>query len=397
MFRKVDYVQKAELSSNSTTITFGENLGFDLVFKLGLVGQSYYRIENIKGDFEITKITLTDGAKEDDVYFCKTNMIFSYAIVGTGIYTFYITAKIETKEICIKQECIFVCETRLRLLKLHQYLRSAIFLYTNDGRLKLPYYVTKLKENDSTGNNIEIHIENPYDIEIEGKKGDYKIEVNGAETIALELTFLFDPSINVKSETESSSNIQQNESIEIAAYDESRLEFIPSEIKTSKLYKIMSNEKFADIFLILPDKTKIPSHRCILYESSTVFAKIIDETSELPISINIEEDFDAETIQAALEFLFDKFDSINKKEMDVFKFAIKYGIQDLMDACCSFFEKSVDPSNVCEYIQIGYANDFEELKQKCLKIMVVKKKEIDAAKLSNLPKNILLDFFNALF
>uniref|UniRef100_A0A914Q540 BTB domain-containing protein n=1 Tax=Panagrolaimus davidi TaxID=227884 RepID=A0A914Q540_9BILA len=65
----------------------------------------------------------------------------------------------------------------------------------------------------------------------------------------------------------------------------------------------------------------------------------------------------------------------------------------LMDACCTYFEESVNPSNVCELIKIAYSNNFEELKQKCLKILVEKKKEINPRKFAELPKNILIDFF----
>uniref|UniRef100_A0AC34G3D7 BTB domain-containing protein n=1 Tax=Panagrolaimus sp. ES5 TaxID=591445 RepID=A0AC34G3D7_9BILA len=347
MFQKIDYVHMTKLSAISKTIIkIGENLGFDVSYKtINPFGASYsYYVENIKGDFEITKVTTL------------------------------------VNKMCIETRTLFVSDARLQLLKLHQYLKGEIDL--ND--FKFIYYVKKIKENGT----IEIHIENPYDIEIEGKKGDYKIEQNGTKTINLILKFVYDPSITIKcdevvtstnNETES---IQQNQSPSITTSDESRPESVtPSELtKSLKWYKIMSNERYADIFFVLPDQIQIPSHRSILSEASTIFAKIIDETSELPISINIE-DFDVETIKAALAFLCDKFDSIVGKEKD--------------DACCSFFEKSVAPSNVCEYIQIGYANNFEELKQKCLKMLVGKKKEVDASELANLPKNILVDFFNS--
>uniref|UniRef100_A0AC34GYD4 BTB domain-containing protein n=1 Tax=Panagrolaimus sp. ES5 TaxID=591445 RepID=A0AC34GYD4_9BILA len=169
----------------------------------------------------------------------------------------------------------------------------------------------------------------------------------------------------------------------------------PTITNSSKLYKIMSNSKYSDVILISSDNVKIPSHRCILGKYSKSFAKIIDENPELPVTINVE-NFNAEIIQAAIDFMYDKTDAIIGKEMDVFKFARRYDIQEIMDACSSFFEKSVDPSNVCELIQIGYSNNFEELKKKCLAILVEKKKEIDASKFAELPKNILSDFFTAI-
>uniref|UniRef100_A0A914PRC1 BTB domain-containing protein n=1 Tax=Panagrolaimus davidi TaxID=227884 RepID=A0A914PRC1_9BILA len=154
----------------------------------------------------------------------------------------------------------------------------------------------------------------------------------------------------------------------------------------------MSNNKFSDIILISSDNVKIPSHRCVLSKYSKFISKIIEEFSDLYVGIDIE-NFNAETINAVLSFLYDKNDAINGKEIDVFKFALEYGIQELMDVCCTFFEKSVSSENVCEYIQIAYSNNFEELKQKCLKVLVEKKKEIDALELAVLPKNIIIDAF----
>uniref|UniRef100_A0A914Y8B8 Uncharacterized protein n=1 Tax=Panagrolaimus superbus TaxID=310955 RepID=A0A914Y8B8_9BILA len=82
--------------------------------------------------------------------------------------------------------------------------------------------------------------------------------------------------------------------------------------------------------------------------------------------------------------------------MEVFKFAIEYDIDDILDACCTFFEKFVNSTNVCDYIQIAYSNNFEELKKKCLKFLIEKKKEIDSSKVADLPKNILSDLLTAL-
>uniref|UniRef100_A0AC34GXE8 BTB domain-containing protein n=1 Tax=Panagrolaimus sp. ES5 TaxID=591445 RepID=A0AC34GXE8_9BILA len=159
-----------------------------------------------------------------------------------------------------------------------------------------------------------------------------------------------------------------------------------------KWYEIMSDEKFADLVLISSDKVQISSHRNVLSKYSPVFADLIDKETELPVTINVD-NFDTATIQAALGFLYDKTDAIDGKETAVFKFALHYDIKDLIDACCSFFEKSVDPANVCEYIQIAYNQNFEELKKKCLKVLVEKKKEIDASKWNDLPKNIIIEAF----
>uniref|UniRef100_A0AC34FG96 Uncharacterized protein n=1 Tax=Panagrolaimus sp. ES5 TaxID=591445 RepID=A0AC34FG96_9BILA len=205
MFRKVNFVHTTKLFTNSKRINFGENFGFDLIFyRDGIFGPAYYyQIKNIYDDFEITKITtIIGGVKEIEVLYNKEYYIFPYDSVGSGIYTFYISANIkvniEKNEMCIvkriETRTINVSETRLQLLKLHQYFKSALILYTNNNYLQLPYYVKKVN-----GNNIEICIDNPHNIEIEGKKGDYKIEQCGTKSIELRLTFLYDPSITSKS------------------------------------------------------------------------------------------------------------------------------------------------------------------------------------------------------
>uniref|UniRef100_A0A914PVM8 BTB domain-containing protein n=1 Tax=Panagrolaimus davidi TaxID=227884 RepID=A0A914PVM8_9BILA len=393
MFHKTGFVQKSYLSELSkTTIKFDENLEFDVVFKC--FKSNSYLIENIKGDLEITRITRTVMGREIDVTYDKINNTF----VGDAIlfYAFYITANIKIKEMKIEKRHIGVRTDQLGLLKCYQFVKGTIYLPASDGNLKLPYYVTKIQKNDLTGNDIEVLIENPYYVEIEGKKGDYKMEHCSNQDISVSLTFLYDPSISSKPSETSFTDNKKKDSFHATIIDESRPQStLPSESTkevNSYWYEIMSNERFADMFFVSSDNVKIPSNRCILYKASQAFAKIIDETSELPVTINVEE-FNAQIIKASVDFLYGKNDSIKGKEIEIFKFAAKYNIKMLMDACCSYFEESVNPSNVCEFIQIAYSYNFEELKQKCLKILVEKKKEINASKFADLPKNIISDFF----
>uniref|UniRef100_A0AC35EZN7 BTB domain-containing protein n=1 Tax=Panagrolaimus sp. PS1159 TaxID=55785 RepID=A0AC35EZN7_9BILA len=155
--------------------------------------------------------------------------------------------------------------------------------------------------------------------------------------------------------------------------------------ETTILRKICSNKRFSDVHFISSDDTQIQSHRCIVAAYSDVFAKIFDESSEIPVKINAK-DFDANTILSAINFLHGKSPAINGKEMEVFKFSVKYGIQALNEACVSYFEESVDSKNVCEYIQIANSTNLANLKEKCLHILVEKKKEIDSTKVAELPK-----------
>uniref|UniRef100_A0A914QCI9 BTB domain-containing protein n=1 Tax=Panagrolaimus davidi TaxID=227884 RepID=A0A914QCI9_9BILA len=158
----------------------------------------------------------------------------------------------------------------------------------------------------------------------------------------------------------------------------------------SKWYEIMSNNEYSDITFISSDNIQIKSHRCVLSKHSKILSTIF-KSRESPIEIIVEE-FKGEIILAAIDFLYDKTDSIKGKEADVFKIAERYCIRDVTKACCLYFVESVNSTNVCELILIAYLNNFEELKQKCLKILVEKKKEINASKFAELPKNILIDF-----
>uniref|UniRef100_A0A914Y578 BTB domain-containing protein n=1 Tax=Panagrolaimus superbus TaxID=310955 RepID=A0A914Y578_9BILA len=181
----------------------------------------------------------------------------------------------------------------------------------------------------------------------------------------------------------------------LKSYNDKSKGSLNAQDNSSELYKIMSNQKYYDVILISSDEIEIPSHCCILAKYSKIFEKIIDESSESPVKINVE-NYNAEIIEAALNFLYDKSDAIDGKEIEIFRFAIEYDIDDILNSWCSFFEKFVDPSNVCDYIQIAYSNNFEELKKKCLKFLIEKKKEIDSSNVADLPKNILSDLLTAL-
>uniref|UniRef100_A0A914PZP7 BTB domain-containing protein n=1 Tax=Panagrolaimus davidi TaxID=227884 RepID=A0A914PZP7_9BILA len=396
MLQQITFVRTVQLDEESEmTIKISDSLEFTLHREW-----KTYEIKNVKGNFEITKITETYGnGQPKELEYCKSSSYFeARGNYGTRTLTFYITVMDEMTEIEeMKDMCAVKYELQipsaiLQRLKIRQFYKSQFVLPGYDG-YKFTCYVKKI--NDSTENDIEIMIENPYNVEIEGKNGNYKFVCDSTKSIILPLFFTFyNDEIPVLEETEPNSNelhgLPQESSI-----DESRPEsVIPSHSSktTTLLHNIATNHRYADVYFIASDGEKIPSHRCILAASSDIFAAIFDETSEIPVHITAN-DFDAQTIQSALNFLYDKSAAIIGKEMKVFKFAVKFGIHDLIDECRSFFAKSVDSTNVCDFIQIAYSNNFDELKQKCLKILAEKKEEIDLTKVAELPKNILFDAF----
>uniref|UniRef100_A0AC34FTB4 BTB domain-containing protein n=1 Tax=Panagrolaimus sp. ES5 TaxID=591445 RepID=A0AC34FTB4_9BILA len=389
MFYKIDIVKKAELSPHyHTVIKFAKNQKFTCS-KFNPI-TSGYRIKDAKGDFVITRIArvFSDGFIRD-IERDKSSNTFQ-SVPDRYRHIFYITANIEMKEMTEKMRIVTyqlqIPLCRLQTLEPYHFFKSEFVLSGYDG-LKFTYSVMKI--NDDKADDIEICIENPYDVEIHGEEGDFKFRESSTVDITKGLSFCFDPAICDQS-------AQEQKCDPIPHLDKSMLSsVVPSPSNSNAktiLHKLASNHHFADVLFITSDGTKIPSHRCILAQYSTIFARVFEETSETPVKINVE-DFAADTIQSALDFIYDKTDAIKGKEMEVFKFAVKYDVKLLIEACCSFFEESVVPENVCEYIEIAYDNNFEELKQKCLKILVEKKKEIDASKIAALPKNIVVDAF----
>lgn len=128
-------------------------------------------------------------------------------------------------------------------------------------------------------------------------------------------------------------------------------------------------------------------------------------------------DFESGIVKSAIDFLFGKPLSITVNHFDLLKFAFTYAyaILDLLvnifilnaakqikkinfqKECCDFVERSADgffespKFDVCEYIQIAYTHYLKKLNRKCSKILFENRKEIDALKLNNLLKNILVD------
>uniref|UniRef100_A0A914R560 BTB domain-containing protein n=1 Tax=Panagrolaimus davidi TaxID=227884 RepID=A0A914R560_9BILA len=398
MFHQINFVRTIELREQSeVTIKLPYNLEFT-VYRDVIV----HKIKNTKGNFEITKITEIHGIGGMELGVLNYDKISSEFKgtdrLGIKTLTFCITAMVEKKEMNeMKQMCavkyqLQIPSARLQSLKCNQSFKDEFVLPGYDG-LIFTYYVNKI-ETTGRKNKIILHIQNPYDVEIRGKKGDFNIAFDSTKSIDLHLLFNFyTDEISNDGKTKYQSNVlgsPQHPSSE-GSRPESVIPSFSSKV-TTLLHKLATNNQFADVYFISSDGEKIPSYRNILAASSDIFAAIFEESTEIPIQITAD-DFDAKTIQSALNYLYDKSDSINGKETHVFKFAVKFGIHDLIDACVSFFKDSVDSTNVCEFIQIAYSNNFEDLKQKCLKILVQKKEEIDSAKVAELPKNILFDAF----
>uniref|UniRef100_A0A914QL57 BTB domain-containing protein n=1 Tax=Panagrolaimus davidi TaxID=227884 RepID=A0A914QL57_9BILA len=344
MYKKYDFVKSAVLSADTTLIKFGENVELTAIY----VGNRYnsFKIDNPKLDYEITKIL--DDEEHDVTYrYDKSKKIFDpYLSSKSFEYTFHISAIIQLKPVPsdIYHYQLRIPSNEFENLKLDNFIKAEIVL-TDHENSKFTYFITKIAQSK-----IELFIENPYDIEIQGKKGNFKAEYESKKDIDVELSFVFGQSylIMKKIATPPRTKISKNEEIKELQQNQqfhnaidgsppqsrpgSPIPFeLPNEPK-------LSNELFPDAFLIASDKTKIPCHRYILAKFSNVFVELFNAISNHPAIINVE-DFDAEIIKASVDFLYGKTDSIKGKEMEVFKFALKYNIKMLKDACCKYFEE----------------------------------------------------------
>uniref|UniRef100_A0A914NXA3 BTB domain-containing protein n=1 Tax=Panagrolaimus davidi TaxID=227884 RepID=A0A914NXA3_9BILA len=413
MLQKVDFIETVELCQYSQkTVKFSDDFQFTVKRKLWT-----HNIYKTIDEFEITKITeVCDNGVTREVEFDKSSAEFSSSNIRPSTFKFYITANIKIKEMCVAGHHLQINCARFQCLKFCHFFKGEFFLHGYET-LKFTYYVKKIKADFSESNDIEIDIINPYHVEIQGKKGDHKIVHNSSKRFDLYLTFSFYPDIldklpafgdeNISKEIGNKENCETPisnetcslmskifESAKHSSNNESRPESVVSQISSNdsvpKLFKFGPHLRYSDVYFIASDKTKVPSHRCILAEFSDTFVKIFDETFGIPVHI-FAENFNAETIQSALNYLYGKSDAIYGKEVNVLKFAIEFRIQYLINVC--ILEEIISVTNVCEFIQIAHANNFEKLKQNCLKVLIENKEDINPAKIAELPKNIFYDAF----
>jgi hypothetical protein len=378
MLMKTTLLHSCLLSfSEKTTVKFNDDLEFSLVPQVSGNSTYIFHVQDIKGDFEITRINSTGSGS--DIPYDKTNKTF---ITG-GTYSnynfaFYILTTIDFKvvEYVSVSHQLHVPAARMKLLKVYECYKES-FALTGHEHMNFICYIMKTRDNY-----IEIVVMNPMGIKIQDKTDDYRYEAADSADINLTLSFVFDPSTLEESHQADVSPAKQDLSSNEKSVQK----------KKPTWHEIMSDPKFADVILVSSDGKKIPSHRCVLAKYSEIFAKIIEKATENPDKINVD-GFDAKTITAALEFCYGKNDAILGMEGKLFDFANKYSIHALKEACCSYFEDKLTSKNVCEVVQIAYSNGFDGLKQKCKKILTEKKAEIDSVELKELPKDILFDVY----
>uniref|UniRef100_A0A914PEZ1 BTB domain-containing protein n=1 Tax=Panagrolaimus davidi TaxID=227884 RepID=A0A914PEZ1_9BILA len=213
----------------------------------------------------------------------------------------------EMKQMCAVKYQLRITSVRLQSLKCNHSFKDEFVLPGYDG-LIFTYNVNKIETTGQYGkSDFVLHIQNPYDVEIQGKKGDFNIGLRPlclANDINLPLLINFNAEeIPNGGKTKHQSNVLG--SSQQPSSEENRPEsVIPSHSSkaTKLLHKLATNHRYADVYFISSDGEKIPSHRNILAAFSNIFAAIFDESTEIPIQITAN-NFVAETIHSALNFL----------------------------------------------------------------------------------------------
>uniref|UniRef100_A0AC34F8R7 BTB domain-containing protein n=1 Tax=Panagrolaimus sp. ES5 TaxID=591445 RepID=A0AC34F8R7_9BILA len=370
--------------TEKTTINFDENIEFSLTPQLSGNGTYIFHVQDVKGDFEITKIrNQRSGA---DIPYDDVNKTF---VTGNGYanynFEFHVTTDIEFKKVGYVNVShqLQVSAARMKLLKVYECYEENFALVGHEY-MKFKYLIKKIRDNC-----VEIVVENPLEVEIQGKACDFKHEAADSADINLALSFVFDPDV-LKRSHQHLKIPDPAQALYDLTFDDNESEQIKN--KRPTLYEILSDSKYTDVILISSEGKKIPSHRCVLAKYSEIFTTIFAESKDNPTKINVD-GFDANVIVAALDFCYGKDDAIVGNESKLFDFANKYSMPSLKEACCSYFEDKVNTKNVCEIIQIAYSNNFDGLKQKCKKILTGHKEEVNASKLKELPKDILFDVY----
>uniref|UniRef100_A0AC35F5Z8 Uncharacterized protein n=1 Tax=Panagrolaimus sp. PS1159 TaxID=55785 RepID=A0AC35F5Z8_9BILA len=220
--------------TEKTTINFDENLEFSLTPQSSGNGNYIIHVKDIKGDFKITKIR-SNGYNCDIPYdevsktFVATNGYASYN------FEFYILTEIEFKKVGYVNVShkLEVPAARMKLLKVYECYEDS-FALAGHEYMKFKCYIKKIRDNY-----IEIVVENPLGVEIQGKTCDFKHEAADSADVNLTLSLVFDR--DVLKESHQDLNIPDQSISSHSLIDETA-----KDDKKPTLYEIMDARQFAE-------------------------------------------------------------------------------------------------------------------------------------------------------
>uniref|UniRef100_A0A914P9N0 BTB domain-containing protein n=1 Tax=Panagrolaimus davidi TaxID=227884 RepID=A0A914P9N0_9BILA len=163
----------------------------------------------------------------------------------------------------------------------------------------------------------------------------------------------------------------------------------------SPLNAAFESKKYSDVIFFTNDSKKVFAHRCIIFSFSEIFMAFFDQSSEIPIQIDV--DFSETIVNRAIQFCYGKIDGIKNFENDLIKFADKYGMKKLKDCCINSLEDQLlTVDNVCDSVVTAFQYDIPSLKEKCKIFIALNKNNIGAEKLSRLPVDFIVSAFLSL-
>uniref|UniRef100_A0A914QRI6 BTB domain-containing protein n=1 Tax=Panagrolaimus davidi TaxID=227884 RepID=A0A914QRI6_9BILA len=306
-------------------------------------GYYAFHIQDEKGDLEILKIESPptyngcNGYSSQNIPYDHINKRFTWQCDGSFNFTILTDVEFEKtdkKDSFVKVQFeLFVSSEYMKSMKLYEYAEDYIELpgYKN---LKFKRYIKKIKEKS-----VEIFIENPFEIEIgqeplnstgnmlyKGKKDDYKVTVDEyhiEQNFCQKLYFLF----SVEDLKKFNAQIQKGPKNDVTI---STTPALNSAVNFEKpiFYEIMSSTKYADVHLTTSDGSIIPTHRNVLSKYSVIFDKMFEKSKEIPVKVQFEQ-FNVDTVTAALNFCYGKTDCIQGKASKLLEFANAFAINEL--------------------------------------------------------------------
>lgn len=272
---------------------------------------------------------------------------------GGQLFHFYILADVEFKKIDLVEKTINVSisipHQNMQKLNVFEYYEDSVFLPQCENK-KVKYVVKKIREGW-----IEVVVGLPGDDEI-GKEVFINIMYYDEKVILIFLIYIiiFLDFQNNLFKHQCSDEVDYEIKTWCTVYSQEKnsfatKNFFVESISSStprnenlgdiSLYEILKDTKYSDVILIASDNTEIPSHRSVLAKNSKIFEKIFDESTEIPVKINME-GFIADTISSSIDFCYGNKSAIAEKEFKVFGFAEKYDIYALkvrIKSCLDFY------------------------------------------------------------
>uniref|UniRef100_A0A914PVG5 BTB domain-containing protein n=1 Tax=Panagrolaimus davidi TaxID=227884 RepID=A0A914PVG5_9BILA len=306
MLMKTTLIVSTKLYNTHVKVT--DNIEFNIERKCDVNFIYTFHICNRKGDFKIVKVTDSYDNNLSDSEDVKS---FSYDDSHWGqLFNFYILADVEFKKIDLVEKTINVSfsipHQNMQKLNVFEYYEDSIVLPQCENK-KVKYLVMKNSEGW-----IEV---------VAGLPGDETIDFQN-------MFFKHVCSDEVDCEIKTCCTVYfqgKNSSVSKNSFVETTPPPRNESLGDISLYEILKESKYSDVILIASDSTEIPSYRSVLAKNSKIFEKIFDESTEIPVKINME-GFDADTISSSIDFCYGNKSAIVGKEFKVFKFAEKYDI-----------------------------------------------------------------------